>query len=43
MTRPGDGEGLWIRFLSGPDIDARSPTSAEIVVSVGVGTMLRCR
>ncbi len=34
MTPPGDGAGLWIRFLSGPDIDALGLTSAEIVATV---------
>ncbi len=34
MTSPGGGEALWIRFLSGPDIDGLGLTSAEIVGAV---------
>lgn len=47
-------EALWIRFLSGPDIDSLGLTSDEIVDAVegavlgkaeqaGIGTMLRYR
>jgi hypothetical protein len=31
VDRPGTGASLWIRFLSGPDIDALGLTGAEIV------------
>lgn len=31
MTSPDDPGGLWIRFLSGPDIDGLGLASAEIV------------
>jgi alanine dehydrogenase len=34
MTRPDDSGCLWIRFLSGPDIDELGLTSAEIVDAV---------
>ncbi len=34
MDQPGAGTSLWIRFLSGPDIDALGLTGAEIVTAV---------
>jgi alanine dehydrogenase len=34
VNQPGGTGGLWIRFLSGPDIDALDLTSAEIVGAV---------
>jgi alanine dehydrogenase len=34
VTSPDDAGGLWIRFLSGPDIDALGLTSAEIIAAV---------
>jgi ornithine cyclodeaminase len=34
VTSPEDGEALWIRFLSGPDIDGLGLTGAEIVDAV---------
>jgi ornithine cyclodeaminase/alanine dehydrogenase-like protein (mu-crystallin family) len=34
VTSPGDGAGLWIRFVSGPDIDRLGLTSAQIVGAV---------
>jgi alanine dehydrogenase len=34
VTSPDDAGGLWIRFLSGPDIDTLGLTSAEIVAAV---------
>jgi alanine dehydrogenase len=34
MTRPDDSGSLWIRFLSGPDIDELGLTNAEIVDAV---------
>ncbi len=34
MTSPADGAGLWIRFVSGPDIDRLGLTSAQIVGAV---------
>ena len=34
MTSTGGGEGLWIRFLSGPDVDGLGLTHAEIVAAV---------
>ncbi len=34
MDQPGTGTNLWIRFLSGPDIDALGLTGAEIVDAV---------
>lgn len=34
MTPPGESGGLWIRFLSGPDIDELGLTGAEIVDAV---------
>ena len=34
MTPPDDAGGLWIRFLSGPDIDTLGLTTAEIVDAV---------
>ncbi len=33
MTADG---GLWLRFLSGPDIDSLSPSRADIVTAVGL-------
>src|SRR5215831_11684355 len=35
MTSPDDSGSLWIRFLSGPDIDGLGLTGAEIVDAVG--------
>ncbi len=34
MTSPGDSGGLWIRFLSGPDIDILGLTGAGITAAV---------
>ena len=34
VDQPGAGASLWIRFLSGPDIDALGLTGAEIVDAV---------
>jgi alanine dehydrogenase len=34
MDQPGAGPSLWIRFLSGPDIDALGLTGAEITAAV---------
>jgi len=34
VTSPGHPGGLWVRFLSGPDIDGLGLTSAEIVAAV---------
>ena len=34
VTRPGDAAPLWIRFLSGPDIDGLGLTHAEIIDAV---------
>jgi len=34
VTSHGDGEGLWIRYLSGPDIDLLGLANAEIVGAV---------
>ena len=34
MTAPGDAAQLWIRFLSGPDIDGLGLTHAEIIGAV---------
>ena len=34
MTSPGGGPGLWIRFVSGPDIDRLGLTSTQIVGAV---------
>ena len=34
MTTRGSGAGLWLRFLSGPDIDRLGLASAEIVGAV---------
>jgi len=34
VTSTGGGEGLWIRFLSGPDVDGLGLTHAEIVAAV---------
>jgi len=48
VTSPEDSGGLWIRFLSGPDIDALGLTSAEIllwhrglsVLDIAVGALI---
>ena len=34
MDQPGTGAGLWLRFLSGPDIDDLGLAGAEIVDAV---------
>ncbi len=50
MSVPWAGSGgcLWLRFLSGPDIDAAAFSNSEIIVAVreansDAGTMLRYR